>query len=246
MGVASVLRRLARVLGYSVHRWPASRFEAMDDALVLLRGAGYRPGIIVDGGANMGEWARTARRVFPDARLHLIEPQAACRPALEAMARDLGGLTVHAVAVTRPGVTRAPFAGGGGGTGARIARGDEAAGDGGAWAATTLDALLADRVGEGERALLKLDLEGHEAAALEGAERLLRVVEVVIAEVQFFEVNGNGLPVFADVAGALARRGFDLYDFAGLAARPRDRRLRMGDAVFVRRDSILLADRSWS
>ena len=94
-------------------------------------------------------------------------------------------------------------------------------------------------------ALLKLDLEGHEAVALRGAARLLAVVEVVVSEVQFFPISDNGRPVFADMAGLLRGRGFELYDFACLAPRPRDLRLRMGDVVFARRDSSLLADRSW-
>jgi hypothetical protein len=57
-------------------------------------------------------------------------------------------------------------------------------------AATTLDALLAERVAPGDRALLKLDIEGHELEALRGAASLLDRVEVVVSEVRFLnEMN---------------------------------------------------------
>jgi hypothetical protein len=94
--------------------------------------------------------------------------------------------------------------------------------------------------------LLKLDLEGHEIAALRGAERLLDAVEVVIAEFQLYELGGNGLPVFGDLLRFLEERGYALFDVACLSGRPRDRRLRMGDAVFVRSGTPLLADGAWA
>jgi hypothetical protein len=133
----------------------------------------------------------------------------------------------------------------GGGTGAWVARPGEVASGEVECPATMLDALLADRVARADRALLKLDLEGHEVPALQGASRLLQAVEVVLTELQFYEINDNGRLIFADVLNFLRERGFELYDFACLSQRPRGMRLRMGDVVFVRRDSPLLTDRSW-
>ena len=112
-------------------------------------------------------------------------------------------------------------------------------------AATTLDQLLAARVEPGDRALLKLDIEGHEIEALKGATDLLTRVEVVVSEVRFFDVNKGGRPVFADVLAFLDTQGFALFDFASLGGRPRDRRLWIGDAVFLRRGSPLAED-VWS
>ena len=47
----------------------------MADSLELLRRAGYRPGVVIDCGANTGQWARLASAVFPESEYHLIEPQ---------------------------------------------------------------------------------------------------------------------------------------------------------------------------
>ncbi len=235
--------------GYRITRVrPANRFQAMDETLLLLRGFGYAPRVIIDGGANMGAWARMAHGIFPQALIHLVEPQAACAPALEKLVSSTPGLVFHRIAITEPGATRVRMLGGGrngGSTGARVAAPYEQGDDEVEYAATSLDALFSDRIGAADRTLLKLDLEGHELAALRGGQRLLDAVEVVLTELQFFEINDNGRPVFADILNFLRTCDFELYDFACLSQRPRDMRLRMGDVVFARRDSALLSDRSW-
>jgi FkbM family methyltransferase len=242
-----LLKNLGRSVGFRFERWrPANRFNEMADTLAMLRDSAYRPRVIIDGGANVGHWARMALRVFPDAALHLIEPQTVCRPALERLARARASTTFHPVALSEPGRTRLAFTGGAtdGGTGVHVLVATEVDVEL-ECDATTLDALFGGRVDRADRTLLKLDLEGHELPALRGAAALLPDVEVVVVEAQVYDANDNGLPVFRDVFDLLCGRGFELYDFASLTARPRDLRLRMLDAVFVRADSALAADRSW-
>lgn len=229
---------------------PANRFQAMDESLLLMRGFGYDPRVVIDGGANMGTWTQMAQTIFPQAEFHLIEPQPACVPALRLLLQRHPKLTHHPFVLTEPGVAQVRMIGGGeqgGGTGAFVANSGEVADGLGEIEvpATTLDALLASQVNREDRVLLKLDLEGHEIPALLGATKLLEAVEVILTELQFYQINNNGRPVFADYLNFLRERGFELYDFACLSQRPRDMRLRMGDVVFVRRDSSLLADRSW-
>ena len=157
-------------------------------------------------------------------------------------------MVVHAVAVTEPGISRVRMIGGGeegGGTGAWVGHAGEVAPGEVECPATTLDALIAPRVTRSDRALLKLDIEGHEVMALTGARALLEKTEVILTELQFYPINDNGRAVFVDMLEFLRERGFELYDFACLSQRPRDKRLRMGDVLFVRRDSPLLADRAW-
>ena len=237
---------LARV-GYVIHRWPNNRFDGMADSLELLRRARYRPRVVIDCGANVGQWARLSSAVFPEAEYHLVEPQAFCWKALDAFARERGGVHVHRTAVTEPRIAHVRMLGGGGVgcTGNFVALSGERSEDEIECPATTLDALFAERISPDARLFLKLDIEGHEMAALRGASRLLEAVEVVLTEVHFFDVFHAGRPLFSDVLAFLAAHEFELYDFACLATRPRDYRLRMGDALFVRRSSPLAADVSW-
>src|SRR5262249_26124833 len=162
-------------------------------------------------------------------------------------------------ALSEPGVARVRLLGAdqaGGGTGGRVARPGETGSGGLHCPATTPDALLADRLTPADPPPAQPHLGGpelpalrraapppHELAALRGAARVLDVVEVIVTEVQFFEINDNGRACFADVLDFLRARHFALYDIAALSPRPRDHRLRLGDAIFAHDTSPLLSDR---
>jgi FkbM family methyltransferase len=250
MGLAAVAKSLAGRLGLDVRRLgPRNRFEAMGGTLRMLAARGYRPRVVIDGGANLGTWTQLAQESFPDATFHLVEPQAACQARLAE--RTGPKYHLHRWALTRPGVSSILLASRGGGG---IGRGafvivDRAAVPAGTdvetCPAATLDELFATRVESGDRALLKLDMEGHELEALRGGVALLPRVEVMVCEVSFFDVWSAGHVLFHDVFDFVRARGFTLYDFAALSGRRRDGRLVFGDAVFVRQGSPLLEDVSW-
>lgn len=245
-----LVQRWLKRIGIHVSRLPGNRFEVIADSLAAMRSRGFIPKVVIDGGANRGQFFKMARPVFPHAVFHLIEPQPGCRPDLDALAEaDPGDVLVHETAITEPGVTRVRMLGGGdegGGVGNWVARASDHGSDEFHVGATTLDDLLADRVAMEDRALLKLDLEHHELAALKGSSALLEKAEVVLTEVTFYDVNDWGAPLFAELVDFLGARGFFLYDIASLASRARDGRLRMGDAVFVREGTPLTSDNSWS
>jgi len=243
-----LLKRLGRRAGYRIERWrPANRFNAMGDTLELLRLGGFRPGIVIDAGANVGDWTRMALKVFPEAAVHLIEPQPGCQPALERLARTSPSLTVHPVALTEPGQQRLAFTGGASyrGTGVHVAQPDEPDVEF-ECRATTLDELFAGRIVRADRTLLKMDMEGHELSALRGARTLLEAIEVLVVEVQMYDINDSGVsPVFREVFTFLADRGFELHDVACMGWRRRDMRMCVMDAVFARTGSLLSVDHAW-
>lgn len=238
------IQAAARHLGYVVHRWPTNRFEGIPDTLALLAAAGFTPTVIVDGGANVGAWTRLARQQFPAATIHMVEPQPECHATLTALMRSVPGLVLHPVALSAPSASRVTMAGVPGGTGVFVTA--DAVEGSREVPAATLDTLFAGGLASDDRVLLKLDLEGHEVTALAGGAALLPRVDAVLIEARVFRPDHapNG-QTFTDVFRVLDAQGFDLYDIASLHGRRRDQRLRMLDAVFVRRGSPLATDTRW-
>ena len=247
MSLSKLTQRLFAAVGLNLTRLPGNRFDVMPDVLRRLAREGFAPTMIIDVGANRGQWAGMVSAVFAHAPLHLIEPQAACRAALDAFAARRGATEIHDTFLTKRGVSRVQVVGAGSGsTGAHVIDTSTGRTDGQSMSASTLDAVFAGRLRDSDRVLLKLDVEGHELDVLDGAPAVLAHVEVIISEVSFFNIEHAGHPAFTEFVTALAAAGFVLYDIAALASRRRDGRLRMGDAVFVRTTSPLAADDGWA
>ena len=79
---------------------------------------------------------------------------------------------------------------------------------------TTIDDIAARR-GLAPFQLLRLNLQGGEFEALQGASRTLQAVEFVLLEVPVHQYH-PGAASFQDLDGFLARRGFRMYDIMDL------------------------------
>ena len=221
-----------------VRHYGANRFHAIEPCLELMRARGYAPKIIIDGGAHVGSFSLAAQSIFPEAMIHCIEPQPACRAPLRTLCAEKGFFFHECALAETPGridltATAEPS------TGVHVASGGEAAI---AVAAETLDGLFGP-VTRDDRALLKLDLQGYELQALKGGTAFLRSAEAILTEVSFYAQAYE--PPIAALVSFLNDNGFQLYDVASLAGRARDNRPRQGDFVFVREGSKLLEDARW-
>ena len=242
----SLLKRLLDRTPYRVVRaTDRNRFSAQQEALASLAHRGYRPRRIVDGGANVGDFARLARSIFPEAQIDLIEPQPACRAPLEALVRAAPDHVLHAAAIGREkGSLPMALDPNSPSTGAHIANAVDGQADAGHLVPVeTLDAILAGITRE-DRVFLKLDLQGWELEALQGALDVLPAIEVILTEVSFYAQAYE--PSISTLVAFFAEQGFVLHDLAALVPRQRDNRAHQADFVFVRADSELNADRAWS
>lgn len=207
----------------------------MRGAVENLRRNGFRPDLIVDIGANIGDWTLAFSPVFPEANILMIDALHECEGALSKVATRLGTRASYRICVlgSRSGDV-VPFYKLG--TGSSIfseATGFEQQVED--RVTTTLDDILTAPTG---RTFLKLDVQGAELEVLRGSSRTLSKVEVVLLETSLLPYNA-GAPLATEVFTFMTNNGFALYDIGGMLRRYSDQAMFQADLVFVRSESHL-------
>jgi FkbM family methyltransferase len=211
--------------------------------LANLRSAGFSPATIIDAGAFHGDWSLLCAGIFPEARFLMIEPQPESSDLLTRLCASDPRLKFRqALLGSEPG--RATFALQK--TNSRVVADDHQPAAGETLIRLPVERLDAIAAAEGfaDCDFLKLDLQGHELHALEGAGSLFGRAEVVQIEASLLRL-GDG-PLIHEVATVFHQRGYRLYDVFGLNYRPLDKALWQADLLFVRQDSALLRSRAWA
>lgn len=219
--LAKLAQSAASLAGLRVAKHQAERY----DAFALQKRLCPRPSVVYDVGANVGQTAVRCLATWPGVRVFCFEanPEAA---------RQIRG-------AARVQVIEAAVSDAHGTIELHVGEELQEASIGKIKSATRRIACRRIRLDDFVAAeqlpppsILKLDIEGHELAALRGADRLLREHRpLVFCEVSFAPRIPDGC-LFGELAGFLADRG---YLLAGLPKLGYDRRgiLVWGDAVFV-------------
>jgi len=228
------VHRSLRWMGLHLQRWR----DPYQTAVRLLENRPVQH--VIDGGAYRGSVSRRLVELFPQARVHAFEPQSSTFAELKRRLTDQPRVTPYQLALSdRAGtsvlhINRQAF------TTSLLPSAEPAAMQpiGQETIRTaTLDDWAQEHGVEGV-GLLKLDLQGHELAALRGAARLLRKTWVVLAEVNF-QRRYHGSCLFHEVAQFIHDHGFALHGLTELITE-RDGRWRQADALFTRTESALL------
>jgi hypothetical protein len=103
---------------------------------------------------------------------------------------------------------------------------------------------VAREEGFADAQFIKLDLQGHELDALDGAGDLFGHCEVFLVEVSWLRIGE--VPLMHEVVGVFVDKGYQPYDILGHNYRRRDRALWQTDIMFVRGDSPLIGSREWA
>ncbi len=227
--MAQLLHRVGRkalsLTGLSVQR--------AGDPFAGLVAAGLAPRTILDVGAALGDWSRTAVKAFPAARVVLVEPLAEFAPVLRSLAGTLARAdVVEAAAGAKAG--ERTFNVHEDLVGSSLLRESEGPQVDGVPRTVRTVALddLANELGLEPPHLLKLDVQGAELDALAGATRVVGASLAVHVEVSFFPFFQGGA-TFEAVVAALREHGFVVYDVLNLARRPLDGALAQADLLFV-------------
>lgn len=233
------IQAVGRRLGLNVTRFHPEQDKWLTQARLL---AGYDARVILDVGANIGQSAQRYAGMFERADVHAFEPFPQSYQALMDIASAQPRIIAHQLAISdargqRPLYENPVFHA----TSSLLPRPSEgqkyfdpqATLTAGPTVRTeTLDDFIRDQ-GIEQIDILKLDIQGAEALAIQGAHQLLSAqrVGLIQIEVMFVPHYENG-PLFAEIHHLLSAHGyslFGLYDLEFAAGG----QLRFADAIFV-------------
>lgn len=212
----------------------------MFSRLENLRNAGFKCTGFIDGGAYEGEWTRQFWRIYPAAPGLLIDPLPAKQKKLKALCLGVpGSSAVMAALGSVSGKVRF-----------RASETNSSVVDSANQPledSIEVDMLSLDELLKANDAfqpnLLKLDLQGYELECLNGCTSLEKQFEVLVIEISLIPIGGT--PLLTEVNNYLENRGYRIYDVIPQYYRPLDGALWQCDAIYVRKDSALLASMRW-
>jgi FkbM family methyltransferase len=220
---------------------PASGFHAemLDPFLLLLKRLNFAPRHIIDVGANRGDWTRTARRVFPDTRYTLLEPQEHLRVYMRDLIEGPNPVElITAGAAEQPGILTLTLATRDDSSTFALSQ-QEAAASGARQIPVevkTLNQIVADSTA-GMPDMVKIDAEGLDLRVLGGASDLLGRTEIFLIEAAICAPLKNSL---SEVLGFMSGAGYKLMDITDLNRSPQHGALWLCEGAFVRNGSPLL------
>lgn len=174
----------------------------------------FQPGVIVDVGANEGEWSQHAHSLWPGATILMLEADSQHEKSLREGAEKIHGSVTIGVFSSKEGDTVDFYAGGDTGNSMFKENSEHFTNDVPVRKTTlTIDGVVR-RSGVGKPVdILKLDIQGAELLALQGATKVLSEATFVQVEASTIVYN-DGAPCHFQVEAFLREKGFFLYDLA--------------------------------
>lgn len=241
-----LIRRFLQRFGYDIVKLKAVyRHGALDPVLLLeenrwLMSCQFKT--IVDIGANEGQFSEKIRILFPEASIYAFEPLQDVFEKLTANFKDDKKFFPVPLGVgDQPGkvdmfrnestassslleMTEAH-------TGSFVEAVDTTMEK---IEITTLDQYFLDKELE-DPLLVKMDVQGLEAAVIAGGEAFLKQADMILTEVSFEELYKNQ-PLFDEIYHKLTALGFSFAGCYEQLRRPADNRILQADAIFLKKE----------
>lgn len=221
--------------------WP--KFSVTSYRMISgLKQQGLVPKIIIDVGANAGQFAVASAKIFPAAQIYSFEPNPPLAAQLKKNVSNLSNIKVHELALgEREGEIEfhvnshshsssiLPLA----------QSHLEAFPDARETSRINVQVSTLDKIfGNVELdspTLLKLDVQGYELQVLQGGQQFLKRVDYVLLEASFKSMY-QGEPVFMDIEMKMREFGFKFLRPVGFLRSPSTGEFLQMDAIFQRHD----------
>ncbi len=212
-----------------------SEKASLEASLRQLRSLGFQPKTILDVGAFQGAWTQAVKKIFPAAKVLMVEAQAAKSVFLERVAGLYPGEVQYEITLLGPAhqenVAFYELE-----TGSSVLPEQSSVSrEVGYYTMRPLDEVASEWV-EGKVDFVKLDVQGFELEILRGGTNTLREADVVLLEVALLGIN-QGAPLVDEVLGFMRQHSFVTYDICSFIRRPLDNALWQSDFLFVKEDS---------
>lgn len=233
-----IIRLSAQRFGVELRRYPRCD-PSFQRAALLKRNA---VDVVLDVGANSGQYASELRRFGFAGRILSFEPVKACFDQLLAASTDDHEWSAHKIALgSCAGSSTINVAANNGASSSLLPMlqshviaapnaqyvGRESV------TVATVDEIVAQYVKPKARVFLKLDVQGFERAVLQGAQRTLPTLVGVQLEISFVPLYDGGM-LYSEAFHMVASQGLSLMSMEPVFIHPSTGQILQADGVFIR------------
>lgn len=190
------------------------KHDGMTDVFNLLKNCGFRPTNVLDVGANVGAWTGEMKGIFPDATYLMVEGNEQHRGRLQSVGAPF---EISLVGKAPGNLTYYRRRNDAMGTGNSVYKENTQFYDENQYDKVTLAVRRLDDIAAkhsvGPFQLLKIDVQGAEVDAIQGATKILESVDVIYTECSLMNYN-HGAPPFLDLYVLLDHFGFAFFTVA--------------------------------